>query len=162
DTTSLVSGAMVLDDLTLVLLFAFAVAGMGGVLLAWRSQAAEEASPGEYFSLLLFSILGMAILLAAPNLGTLFLGFELLAIPPYLLCASEVRRERSLESGLKYLIVGSVGSATLVYGLALIYGATGSTDYAGIDKAITTGAGVGGDVLLLSGIGLTLIGLAFK
>jgi len=161
-TKSLVSGALVSDDLTLVLLFAFAAAGIGAVLLAWRSRAAEESSPGEFFSLLLFSILGMAILVAATNLVTLFLGFELLSIPLYVLCATELRRERSLESGLKYLIVGSVGSATLVYGLALIYGATGSTDYSGINAAITGGAGVGGDVLLLSGIGLTLVGLAFK
>ncbi len=161
-STSLVSGALVSDDLTLVLLFAFCAAGIGAVLLAWRSQAAEDASPGELFSLLLFSILGMAILVAATNLVTLFLGFELLSIPLYVLCATELRRERSLESGLKYLIVGSVGSATLVYGLALIYGATGSTDYAGIDTAIASGAGVGGDVLLLTGIGLTLVGLAFK
>jgi NADH-quinone oxidoreductase subunit N len=162
DTTSLISGALVADDLTLTLLFAFCAAGIGAVLLAWRSHAAQEASPGEFFSLLLFSILGMAILVAATNLVTLFLGFELLSIPLYVLCATELRRERSLESGLKYLIVGSVGSATLVYGLALIYGATGSTDYAGIAKAISSGAGVGGDVLLLSGIGLALVGLAFK
>jgi NADH-quinone oxidoreductase subunit N len=162
DTTSLISGALVTDDLTLTLLFAFAGAGIGATLLAWRSHAAQEASPGEFFSLLLFSVLGMAILVAATNLVTLFLGFELLSIPLYVLCATELRRERSLESGLKYLIVGSVGSATLVYGLALIYGATGSTDYAGIDQAITGSNGVGGDVLLLSGIGLTLVGLAFK
>jgi NADH-quinone oxidoreductase subunit N len=162
ETTSLISGALIADDLTMVLLFAFCGAGIGAVLLAWRSHAAEEASPGELFSLLLFSILGMAILVAATNLVTLFLGFELLSIPLYVLCATELRRERSLESGLKYLIVGSVGSATLVYGLALVYGATGSTDYAGIDQAITGGNGVGGDVLLLSGIGLTLVGLAFK
>ncbi len=159
---SLVSGALVSDDLTLVLLFAFAVAGIGATLLAWRSHAAEEAAPGEFFSLLLFSVLGMATLVAATNLVTLFLGFELLSIPLYVLCATELRRERSLESGLKYLIVGSVGSATLVYGLALIYGATGSTDYAGIDAAITNGEGIGSDVLFLSGVGLALVGLAFK
>jgi NADH-quinone oxidoreductase subunit N len=162
ETSSLVSGALVSDDLTLTLLFAFAGAGIGAVLLAWRSLAAEQASPGEFFSLLLFSVLGMAVLVAATNLVTLFLGFELLSIPLYVLCATELRRERSLESGLKYLIVGSVGSATLLYGLALVYGATGSTDYAGIDAALTGAGGVADDVLLLSGIGLTLVGLAFK
>ncbi len=161
ETSSLVSGAMVLDDLTLVLLFAFCAAGIGATLLAWRSHAAEQASPGEFFSLLLFSVLGMAVLVAATNLVTLFLGFELLSIPLYVLCATELRRERSLESGLKYLIVGSLGSATLVYGLALVYGATGSTDFAGIDRAISGGE-AGGDVLLLTGIALTLVGLAFK
>jgi len=161
-TRALVSGALISDDLTLTLLFAFAAAGIGATLLAWRSLAAREASPGELFSLLLFSVLGMATLVAATNLVTLFLGFELLSIPLYVLCATELRRERPLESGLKYLIVGSVGSATLVYGLALIYGATGSTDYAGINDAITNGAGIGSDVLLLSGVGLALVGLAFK
>jgi NADH-quinone oxidoreductase subunit N len=157
---SLVSGALVLDDLSLVLLFAFCAAGIGAVLLAWRDHAAEEASHGEFLALLLFSILGMAVLVSAQNLVTLFLGFELLSIPLYVLCATELRQERSLESGLKYLIVGSVGSATLVYGLALIYGATGSTDYAGIAKALS--GSVVKDALLLSGIGLTLVGLAFK
>jgi NADH-quinone oxidoreductase subunit N len=71
----------------------------------------------------------MAVLVGAQNTVTLFIGFELLSIPLYVLCAAEMRREQSLESGLKYLIIGSVGSATLVYGLALVYGATGSTDF---------------------------------
>ena len=67
----------------------------------------------------------MAVLVSAQDLVTLFIGFELLSIPLYILCASEFRREGSLESGLKYLVIGSVGSATLVYGLALVYGSTG-------------------------------------
>ncbi|MEJ7715578.1 MAG: proton-conducting transporter membrane subunit [Thermoleophilaceae bacterium] len=66
---------------------------------------------------------------------TLFVGLELLSIPLYVLCASEVRRAPSLEAGLKYLVIGSVGSATLLYGLALIYGATGATDFEAISKA---------------------------
>ena len=74
----------------------------------------------------------MVVLVGAQNLVTLFLGFELLSIPLYVLCATEMRRASSLESGLKYLIIGSVGSATLLYGLAMLYGATGSTDFAGI------------------------------
>ena len=69
----------------------------------------------------------------------LFLGLELLSIPLYVLCATEMRREHSLESGLKYLIIGSVGSATLLYGLAMIYGATGQTDFAGIASALSKG-----------------------
>jgi NADH-quinone oxidoreductase subunit N len=88
-----------------------------------------------------------------------FLGFELLSIPLYVLCASEMRRETSLEAGLKYLIVGSVGSATLLYGLALVYGATGSTDFAAI---ASEGAEVASDPLLLTGVGLVAVGLAFK
>jgi NADH-quinone oxidoreductase subunit N len=70
-----------------------------------------------------------------------------------------MRREHSLESGLKYLIIGSVGSATLLYGLALVYGATGSTDYAAIH---TAAGGLSDDVLLLTGVALVVAGLAFK
>ena len=81
--------------------------------------AAEDAGHGEYHALLLARVAGMVVLAGAQNLVTLFIGFELLSIPLYVLCATELRRATSLESGLKYLIVGSVGSATLLYGLAL-------------------------------------------
>ena len=63
------------------------------------------------------------------DLITLFVGIELLSIPLYVLCATELRRRTSLEAGLKYLVIGSVGSATLLYGLALIYGATGAMQF---------------------------------
>jgi NADH-quinone oxidoreductase subunit N len=72
-----------------------------------------------------------------------------------------MRREHSLESGLKYLIIGSVGSATLLYGLAFLYGATGSTDFSGIARALAT-ADVIDDPLLLTGIALSAAGIAFK
>src|SRR5215207_8305498 len=158
----LIAGALRLDELTIILSFIFSAGGAAAVLLSWRAVAPREASHGEYYALLLTSAGGMWVLAAAQNLVTLFLGLELLSIPLYVLCATNLRRPISLEAGLKYLIVGSVGSATLLYGLALIYGATGETDFAGMDAAITGAGGVGGDVLLLSGIGLTLVGLAFK
>jgi NADH-quinone oxidoreductase subunit N len=86
---------------------------------------------------------------------------ELLSIPLYVMCATELKREHSLESGLKYLIVGSVGSATLLYGLALIYGATGSTDFAAIANAIGNGS-LATDPLTLTGVALCVAGLCFK
>src|SRR3712207_245242 len=73
-----------------------------------------------------------------------------------------MRRATSLESGLKYLIIGSVGSATLVYGLALLYGATGSTDFSGMSRALGEDAGLATDSLLLGGVALVVVGLAFK
>jgi NADH-quinone oxidoreductase subunit N len=91
----------------------------------------------------------------------LFIGFELLSIPLYVLCATRMRREHSLESGLKYLIIGSVGSATLLYGLALLYGATGSTDFSVIARAVDT-QDLGGDALFVTSLALILAGLAFK
>jgi NADH-quinone oxidoreductase subunit N len=162
---SIVSGALRIDDLALILDMLFCVAGIATVLLSLGSLAPHEAGHGEYHALLLFSVMGMAVFVSAQNLVTLFIGIELLSIPLYVLCASEYRRERSLESGLKYLVIGSVGSATLVYGLALIYGATGSTDFSGIGSAIAhgkLGVGIAGDPMLLTGLGLAIVGFAFK
>jgi NADH-quinone oxidoreductase subunit N len=155
----LVAGALRLDDLTIVLSFVFSAGGAAAVLLSWRAVAPREAAHGEYFALMLTSAAGMWVLVAAQNLVTLFLGLELLSIPLYVLCATEMRRATSLESGLKYLIIGSVGSATLLYGLAFLYGATGSTDFSGIAQAA---GGVASDPLLLTGIALSMVGLAFK
>jgi NADH-quinone oxidoreductase subunit N len=161
----IISGALQIDDLALVLDLIFSVAGIAAVLLSLRSRAPAEAGHGEYHSLLLFSVLGMAVLVSASNLVTLFIGFELLSIPLYVLCAAEARREGSLESGLKYLVIGSVGSATLAYGLALVYGSTGSTDFSTIASAVSTGklaGGLMGDPMLLTGFALVIAGFAFK
>src|SRR5207249_6224594 len=111
--------------------------------------------------LLLGSVTGMIVLASAENLVTLFIGIELLSIPLYVLCGSELRRRTSLEAGLKYLVVGSVGSGTLLYGLAFVYGATGATDFSGISAAI--GDRVSStDPLLLTGVALAATALACK
>ena len=162
---SIISGALAIDDLALILDMIFCVAAMACVVLSLRARAPEDAGQGEYYSLLLLCVLGMAVLVSAQNLVTLFVGFELLSIPLYVLCASEYRREGSLESGLKYLVIGSVGSATLLYGLALIYGATGSTQFSGIANAIDQGqiaGGLLGDPMMLTGLALVMVGFAFK
>jgi NADH-quinone oxidoreductase subunit N len=162
---SIISGALQIDDLALILDMLFCVAAIACVIMSLRTRAPGSAGHGEYHSLLLFSVLGMAVLVSAQNLVTLFIGFELLSIPLYVLCASEYRREGSLESGLKYLVIGSVGSATLVYGLALIYGSTGSTQFSGIANAIGQGqiaGGLLGDPMMLAGLALVMVGFAFK
>ncbi len=163
--TSIISGALSIDDLALELYMLFAVAGIATVLMSWRAVGPRESGHGEYFALLLFSVLGMATFVSAQDLIALFLGIELLSIPLYILCASETRREGSLESGLKYLVVGSVGSATLVYGLALVYGATGATAFGAIGQAMSLNklsGGVLGNPMVLTGLGLTIVGFAFK
>ena len=158
--TSIISGALRVDDLALVVNLILATAGIATVLLSARQSALRQAGHGEYHALLLSSITGMAVLAEAQNLVTVFLGIELLSIALYILCATEMRREQSLESGLKYLIIGSVGSATLLYGLALVYGATAATDFGAIARALQ--GSVVSDPLLLTGIGLIVVGLAFK
>jgi NADH-quinone oxidoreductase subunit N len=157
---NLMEGALRLDELTLTLTMIFCAAGIAATLLAWRHVAPREAAHGEFYALLLATTAGMFVLVAAQNLVSLFLGLELLSIPLYVLCATEMRREGSLEAGLKYLIVGSVGSATLLFGLAFVYGATGSTDFSGIIDAVN--GPVADDALLLGGIALAMVGLAFK
>ena len=161
ENTTVVEGTLAIDDLTLALTMIFCVGAAAAVLLAWRGIAPIEAGHGEFYALLLASVLGMVVLVGAQNLVVLFIGFELLSIPLYVLCATEMRREHSLESGLKYLIIGSVGSATLLYGLAFIYGATGSTDYGRIAEAVRAND-LAGDVLFLTGLAFSVAGLAFK
>jgi NADH-quinone oxidoreductase subunit N len=158
---SIVSGALRIDGLALVLDVVLIAGGACTVLLAWRSQAAREAAYGEFHALLLSSIGGMSLLASAQNTVALFVGLELLSIPLYVLCATEMRREHSLESGLKYLIIGSAGSATLLYGLAMIYGATGATDFTTISSALSNGS-LATDPLTLTGIALCVAGLCFK
>jgi len=159
-STDLLEGALRMDGLTVTLSFVFVVAGMATVVMTWRHLDPVESPGPELYTLLLSSIGGMVVLVAAQDLITLFLGFELLSIPLYVLCAIQLRRRGSLESGLKYLVVGSVGSATLVYGFALIYGAAGTTGFEGIATAIS--GELSSDVLLLAGLALALVGFAFK
>jgi NADH-quinone oxidoreductase subunit N len=157
----IISGALNMDTLALGLSMLFYVSGLATILLSLRSDVIRQAGGGEYFCLLLGSIAGMVLLAGAESLITLFIGIELLSIPLYVLCGARVKHEKSLEAGLKYLVIGSVGSATLLYGLALIYGATASTSLNGIVVAI--GDTVNADnPLLLTGIALSLAGLAFK
>ena len=160
-TADLISAALRMDNLAWAMTVIFCVSGILAVLLSLRDIAPREAGHGEYYSLIIFAVLGMVVLAAAQNLVTLFLGFELLSIPLYILCATHLNREHSLESGLKYLIIGSVGSATLLYGLALLYGATGSTDFSVIARAID-GGDLGGDPLFVTSLALIMAGLAFK
>jgi NADH-quinone oxidoreductase subunit N len=161
DATDLISGALRLDDLAISISLIAILTAAFAVLFSIREPAAEQAGSGEYHALLLGSVLGMVLLAQAQNLVSFFVAIETLSIPLYILCATNLRREKSLESGLKYLIVGSLGSATLLYGMALLYGGSASTDFSGIAAGISK-EGVLGDPLVLIGIAMTAVGLAFK
>jgi NADH-quinone oxidoreductase subunit N len=161
DATDLVSGALRLDDLAISISLIAILTASFAVLFSIREPATEQAGSGEYHALLLGSVLGMVLLAQAQNLVTFFVAIETLSIPLYILCATNLRRGKSLESGLKYLIVGSLGSATLLYGMAFLYGGSGSTDFAGIAAGISQ-QGVLDDPLVLVGIAMAAVGLAFK
>jgi NADH-quinone oxidoreductase subunit N len=161
DPKTLITGALRLDDLAISISLIAILTAVACVLFSIREKATEEAGSGEYHALLIGSVLGMVLLSQATNLVTFFVAIETLSIPLYILCATNLRREGSLESGLKYLIVGSVGSATLLYGMAFIYGGSGSTSFAGIADGIAQN-GLDGDPLILIGIAMAAVGLAFK
>ena len=112
----------------------------------------------EYYALLLAAVAGMGFFAQANNLMTLFLSLEWFSVALYILTAIAVRRLGSLEAGLKYLIVGSFGSAILLFGCALVYGATGGLDFAGIAAASEEAD----RLFLVSGLAMILVGLAFK
>ncbi|HVS86107.1 MAG TPA: NADH-quinone oxidoreductase subunit N, partial [Gaiellaceae bacterium] len=115
----------------------------------------------EFYALLLACTAGMAFFVGAANLMTLFLSLEWFSIALYVMCAIDYDLEGSLEAGLKYLVVGSFGSAALLFGSALVYGATGSISFDGIAQAIG-GRGLDSNALLVLGLALILAGLGFK
>jgi NADH-quinone oxidoreductase subunit N len=116
---------------------------------------------GEYYALLATAGAGMAFFVQSANLMTLFLGLEWFSVCLYVLCAIEIDLESSLEAGLKYLIIGGMGSAVLLFGSALVYGATGELGFSAIADATRTQSLVD-DPILLVGLAMLLAGLAFK
>ncbi len=136
------------------------VAGCGlvAVLIAYGERMREE-NIAEYYALLAAAGAGMAFFVQASNLMTLFLGLEWFSIALYVLCAIDIDLIGSLEAGLKYLVIGAVGSATLLFGSALVYGATGQLSF---DKIAAAGSLHRHDSLLVLGLALIIAGLGFK
>ena len=143
--------------------FAQVIVAGAGLLAVGVSygQRTRREHVGEYFALLAASGGGMVFLVQATNLMTLFLGLEWFSICLYILCAIEIDRVSSLEAGLKYLIVGSFGSAVLLFGSALVYGATGELEFGAIATAIDE-QGLVNDGLVLAGLAMLIAGLGFK
>jgi NADH-quinone oxidoreductase subunit N len=138
------------------------VAGAGFLAVGISyGQRTRREHVGEYFALLAACGGGMVFLVQATNLMTLFLGLEWFSICLYILCAIEIDRVESLEAGLKYLIVGSFGSAVLLFGSALVYGATGELEFGAIAAAIDE-QGLVNDGLVLAGLAMVIAGLGFK
>ena len=117
----------------------------------------REENIAEYYVLLAAAGAGMAFFVQAANLMTLFLGLEWFSIALYVLCAIDIDLVGSLEAGLKYLVIGAVGSATLLFGSALVYGATGELASTRSPPPAHTH-----DSLLVLGLAMMIAGLAFK
>ncbi len=115
----------------------------------------------EYVALVLFSAAGMLMMAGANDLIVVFVALEVLSIPLYVLAAYDRTRARSLEAGIKYFLLGAFSSAVLLYGVALTYGATGTTSLVGIQNFISANV-LSHEGTLLAGMVLLLVGLAFK
>jgi NADH-quinone oxidoreductase subunit N len=130
--------------------------GFVAVLLSYNERWRED-NLAEYYALVAAAGAGMAFFVQAANLMTLFLGLEWFSIALYVLCAIDIDLVGSLEAGLKYLIIGAVGSATLLYGSALVYGSTGELSFDKIGAAAHPH-----DSLYVLGLAMVIAGLAFK
>lgn len=157
---SLFGGAYVVDEFALVLKALFLVAGYVVVLLSTNYIAEGDYWEGEYYQLLLCSVLGMMVMASARDLVSIFVALELLSIPAYMLAGWRKRDLRSNEAGLKYYLMGVFASAIMLYGMSLLYGFSGSTKLSVISEYL-------GDLsepkpFVTLGIVFVVIGFAFK
>ncbi len=160
DRLEALGGGLRADRFSALMNLIFLSAGLLTILLAWREPAAVDRR-GEYVGLILVSVTGMMLVAGAGDLITVFLGIEVLSVSLYVLCALEIWREKSLESGLKYLITGAIGASILLYGLALLFGATGSTSLTTIGEQLQ-GTSFTDEPLVIAAMVLIASGLAFK
>jgi len=150
---------VVLDGFSVFVNALLLLTGLLGVALAYGYVKRMGIERGEYYTLMLFSISGMMLMAQAADLITFFLALELLSLPLYVLSAFARPKAESEESGLKYFLLGAFSSGFVLYGIALVYGATGSTALSGIVAAASAGTP---SLLLTIGAALILVGLGFK
>jgi NADH-quinone oxidoreductase subunit N len=161
------NGMVTLDGFSTFTSTLILLSGLLGIALAYGYIKRMGIERGEYYSLMLFSITGMLLMTQASDLIIVFLALELLSIPLYVLAAFSRADQQSQEAGLKYFLLGAFATGFIVYGTALVFGATGSTSLSVIAQA-----GLGGKMasafspststLLVVGAALILIGFGFK
>ncbi len=132
-----------------------------GILVAYDYLKRTNIARGEYYPLLLLTAAGIMFMGAAGDLVIVFVALELLSIPLYILSGFRRPETKSEEAAMKYFLLGAFSTGFLVYGIALIYGATGTTNLTEIFNRVST-SGITSPVLLLIGTGLLLVGLGFK
>ena len=160
-TTGPLFGGLISDDgfaaLSKAIIFPSAAVA---ILMAhgWFERGTEHAT--EYPVLILFSSVGMAVMVSATNLMTLYVGLELLSLASYVLASYRRSDDRSAEAGLKYFVLGALASGILLYGISLLYGFTGTMSFAGLSAAFARHGFQ--SIGLLFGLVFLLAGIAFK
>jgi len=146
-----------LDRFSALVIATLGVAALLSCVLSIDYLDELRINHGEYYALVLFSTCGMMLMVGAVDMLPVFLGLELMSIPIYVLAGFDRNKLRSNESALKYFLIGSFASALMLYGIALLYGVAGSTSFAAIRLAFDAG-----NPMALTGLGLLLVGFAFK
>ena len=159
---SMFNGGYVVDNFSLVLKALFLLAGYVVILLSTTYVEEGDYYQGEYYFLLLSSVLGMVMMASSRDLVSIFVALELLSIPAYMLAAWRKRDEKSNEAGMKYFLLGVFASAVMLYGMSLFYGVAGTTLLTGVSDAVAgqrqrardlAGGGVHRRRLRLQGLG---------
>ena len=159
EVRSMFDGRYVVDNFSLVMKALFLLAGYVVVLLSTNEIEEGGYHQGEYYVLLLSSILGMVMMCSARDLVSVFVALEFLSIPAYMLAAWRKRDAKSNEAGVKYYLLGVFASAVMLYGMSLLFGITGSTKLVDIGANLQNGNLSGVAVL---GIVFVIVGFAFK
>ena len=160
DDTPLYEGIFLVDRFSLV--FKVGFLGLGVLIILASADFVKKYlhHPGEYYGIILFSILGMMLMAASAELLTAYISLELLSFSLYILVSMARDDPKSNEAGVKYILLGAFASALLLYGISLVYGVLGTTTFAGIGQAM--GSGLDTSPNLLIGVVLILAGLGFK
>jgi NADH-quinone oxidoreductase subunit N len=153
------SSMLVLNDWAVFFKVLFAAGAAITLLMSSEYLESHGRHLGEYYALLLFAVIGMDLMAASRDLIPFYISLELMAISSYLLAAFFRYRVRSNESSLKYFLTGSFASAIMLYGISLVYGETGATNYNAIGQALSGRAATTG---IIFAVFLVAIGLAFK
>src|SRR5271167_1069913 len=129
--------SLLVDRFALYFFYLFLLGAAVAILMSVHYLEIEKENHGEFYALLLFSVVGMMCMAAGYDIVLIFIGLELMAISTYVLVGFLRRDKRSNEAALKYLLLGAFSSGIFAYGLSLLYGLTGSTDLGGIRQALT-------------------------
>jgi NADH-quinone oxidoreductase subunit N len=159
DTRSLFDGRYVIDDYALVLKGLFLLVAYVVVLLSQTELEEGGYYQGEFYVLLLCSVLGMVMMASSRDLVSIFVALELLSIPGYMMASWNKRNRKSNEAGVKYYLVGVFASGVLLYGMSLLFGATGSTLLTDIAASLGDGDLIGLEVVAVV---FVICGFAFK
>ena len=158
---TLFEGMFVQDGVTVFFTLLFCAIAIMGVLLSWDFVKRLRINQAEFYALLLLSTAGMVVMAASDDLITVFLGLELMSLPLYVLVGFRRGHLESNEAALKYFLLGAFASGFLLYGIALLYGATGTT-HLGRMAAFLAGSPLPGNPMFVAGAMLVLVGFGFK